>query len=112
MAHHVQKKAAKHHHHTRPRKSRASDINRKAPEYALIPDTPWMTPIDELTPVNKKTVTLAVAPSDDAAALNAKLQAAGASAVDKFVYSGTELTGTLGDCGLTEESSIEATVRA
>jgi len=43
MAHHVQKKATKHHHHSRPRKSRPSDINRKAPVYPEIPDIPVYT---------------------------------------------------------------------
>merc|ERR1719271_1669676 len=47
MAYHVQKKATKHHHHSRPRKSRPSDINRKAPEYPPIPDIPWMTKIEK-----------------------------------------------------------------
>jgi cytochrome b6-f complex iron-sulfur subunit len=47
LAHHVQKKATKHHHHSRPRKSRPSDINRKAPEYPPIPDIPWMTKIEK-----------------------------------------------------------------
>jgi cytochrome b6-f complex iron-sulfur subunit len=47
LAHHVQKKATKHHHHSRPKKSRPSDINRKAPEYPPIPDIPWMTKIEK-----------------------------------------------------------------
>jgi len=43
MAHHVQKKATKHHHASRPRKSRPSDINRKPPNYPELPDIPWYT---------------------------------------------------------------------
>merc|ERR1719274_150152 len=43
MAHHVQKKATKHHHHSRPRKSRPSDINRKPPVYPELPDIPVYT---------------------------------------------------------------------
>lgn len=43
MAHHVQKKATKHHEHSRPRKSRPSDINRKPPVYPELPDIPWYT---------------------------------------------------------------------
>jgi len=43
MAHHVQKKATKHHEHSRPRKSRASDRNRTPPSYPAMPDIPWMT---------------------------------------------------------------------
>ena len=43
VAHHVQKKATRHHHDSRPRKSRLSDINRKVPEYpAPVDDVPWM----------------------------------------------------------------------
>ena len=47
LAHHVQKKATKHHDYSRPRKSRPSDINRKKPEYPPIPDIPWYTKIEE-----------------------------------------------------------------
>ena len=43
---------------------------------------------------------------------HATLQAAGASAVERFVYKGVELTSTLAECGLTEDSSIEAKVLA
>jgi len=43
MAHHVQKKATKHHEHSRPRKSRPSDINRKPTDYPELPDIPWYT---------------------------------------------------------------------
>jgi cytochrome b6-f complex iron-sulfur subunit len=46
LAHHVQKKATKHHQYSRPRKSRPSDRNRKAPEYPPIPDIPWYTKIE------------------------------------------------------------------
>merc|ERR1719199_735140 len=87
MAHHVQKKATKHHEHSRPRKSRPSDINRTPPQYPPIPDTPWMTPTEGLTQMtNKQKVSIQVSPSDTAADLNSKLQAAGASAVERFVY--------------------------
>jgi len=47
MAHHVQKKATKHHHHTRPRKSRPSDIFRKPTNYPELPDIPWYTKIEK-----------------------------------------------------------------
>ena len=113
VAHHVQKKATKHHAHTRPRKSRPSDANRTPPQYPPIPDTPWMTPTEGLTQMtNKQKVSIQVSPSDTAADLNSKLQAAGASAVERFVYSGIELSTTLADCGLKEDSSIEAEVRS
>ena len=42
-----QLKAAKKANRLRPKKSRPSDINRKAPEYPPIPDIPWMTKIDK-----------------------------------------------------------------
>lgn len=51
MAHHVQKKATRGHNAFRPRKSRPSDINRKAPEYPTIPDIPWMVPLESLSEV-------------------------------------------------------------
>ena len=108
MAHHVEKKATKHHAHTRPRKSRLSDINRTPPQYPAIPDSPWMTPTESLTATNKQKVTIQIAPSDTFADLNSKLQAAGASAVERFVYGGIELSTTLADCGLEAESSVEA----
>lgn len=111
MAHHVQKKATKHHEHTRPRKSRLSDINRTPPSYPPIPDTPWMTPTQSLK-ITESKVSIQISPSDTAADLNTKLQAAGASAVERFVYKGVELTATLAECGLTEASSIEAKVLA
>ena len=111
MAHHVQKKATKHHEHSRPRKSRPSDINRTPPQYPPIPDTPWMTPTQSLK-VTESKVSIQISPSDTAADLNTKLQAAGASAVERFVYKGVELTSTLAECGLTEDSSIEAKVLA
>merc|ERR1719313_1823093 len=57
LAHHVQNKATKHHHHSRPRKSRPSDINRKAPEYPPLPDIPWYTKIEKAT--DEAPVTLA-----------------------------------------------------
>merc|ERR1719247_3524389 len=60
LAHHVQKKATKHHHHSRPRKSRPSDINRKAPVYPEIPDIPVYT-------VLKKAATSDEAAPEDAA---------------------------------------------
>jgi methionine-R-sulfoxide reductase len=56
MAHHVQKKATKHHHHSRPRKTRPSDITRKKPEYPPIPDIPVWTKIDKLTIVDNEEV--------------------------------------------------------
>jgi hypothetical protein len=111
VAHHVQKKATKHHEHTRPRKSRLSDINRTPPSYPPIPDTPWMTPTQSLK-ITESKVSIQISPSDTAADLNTKLQAAGASAVERFVYKGVELTATLAECGLTEASSIEAKVLA
>merc|ERR1711957_366922 len=111
MAHHVQKKATKHHEHTRPRKSRLSDINRTPPQYPPIPDTPWMTPTQSLK-ITESKVSIQISPSDTAADLNTKLQAAGASAVERFVYKGVELTATLAECGLKEASSIEAKVLA
>ena len=107
MAHHVQAKATKHHAKTRPRKSRPSDINRVPPTYPPLPDIPWMSPTS-LSAKAEKTVTISIAPSDTAADLNSKLTAAGASAVDRFVYGGIELATTLADCGLESESSIEA----
>ena len=111
VAHHVQKKATKHHEHSRPRKSRPSDINRTPPQYPPIPDTPWMTPTQSLK-VTESKVSIQISPSDTAADLNTKLQAAGASAVERFVYKGVELTSTLAECGLKEDSSIEAKVRS
>ena len=111
VAHHVQKKATKHHEHSRPRKSRPSDINRTPPQYPPIPDTPWMTPTQSLK-VTESKVSIQISPSDTAADLNTKLQAAGAGAVERFVYKGVELTSTLAECGLTEDSSIEAKVLA
>ena len=112
VAHHVQKKAAKHHAATRPRKSRPSDINRKVPEYPPMEfDVPWMTPTDGLSKFESKKVTITVAPSDSLADLNSKLEGAGASAVERFVYGGQELSTTLADCGLTEETSVEAETR-
>ena len=113
MAHHVEKKATKHHEHTRPRKSRLSDINRTPPQYPPIPDTPWMTPTASLSKMtNQQKVTIQISPSDTAADLNSKLQAAGASAVERFVYKGVELSATLAECGLKEDGSIEAQVCA
>ena len=41
----------------------------------------------------------------------AALEGAGASAVERFVYGGQELATTLADCGLTEETSVEAETR-
>lgn len=112
VAHHVQKKAAKHHEHTRPRKSRPSDINRKVPEYPPMEfDVPWMTPTDGPSKFESKKVTITIAPSDSLADLNSKLEGAGASSVERFVYGGTELSTTLADCGLTEETSVEAETR-
>jgi len=49
LAHHVQKKATKHHEHSRPRKKRLSQLpasrggSRKPPVYPETPDVPWMT---------------------------------------------------------------------
>ena len=67
-----------------------------------------MTPTESLTATNKQKVTIQIAPSDTFADLNSKLQAAGASAVERFVYGGIELSTTLADCGLEAESSVEA----
>lgn len=112
VAHHVQKKAAKHHEHTRPRKSRPSDINRKVPEYPpMVFDVPCITQTDGASTFESKKVTITVAPSDSLADLNSKLEGAGASAVERFVYGGQELATTLADCGLTEETSVEAETR-
>ena len=108
MAHHVQKKATKHHEHSRPRKSRPSDINRTPPQYPPIPDTPWMTPTQSLK-VTESKVSIQISPSDTAADLNTKLQAAGAGAVERFVYKGVELTSTLAECGLRAGSSLATT---
>merc|ERR1719237_1157368 len=47
MAHHVQKKATKHHHHSRPRKTRPSDIYRTPTNYPEHPDVPWYTKIEK-----------------------------------------------------------------
>jgi len=49
VAHHVQKKATRGHNAFRPKKSRPSDIYRKAPEYPAMPDIPWYTKIDSLS---------------------------------------------------------------
>merc|ERR1719498_1023807 len=61
LAHHVEKKATKHHHHSRPRKSRPSDINRKAPQYPPLPDIPWMTKIEKTDEAPVPVAALAVA---------------------------------------------------
>ena len=110
MAHHVQKKATKHHASSRPKKSRLSDRNRRPPSYPSLPEKPWMTPVDSLSGAKKQTVTITVAPGDDVASLKTKLSAAGASA-EEFVFQGTPVTGTLGDAGLEAEASFEAVVK-
>ena len=110
MAHHVQKKATKHHASSRPKKSRLSDRNRRPPSYPSLPEKPWMTPVDSLSGAKKQTVTITVAPGDDVASLKTKLSAAGASA-EEFVFQGTPVTGTLADAGLEAEASFEAVVK-
>ena len=110
MAHHVQKKATKHHASSRPKTSRLSDRNRRPPSYPSLPEKPWMTPVDSLSGAKKQTVTITVAPGDDVASLKTKLSAAGASA-EEFVFQGTPVTGTLADAGLEAEASFEAVVK-
>ena len=110
MAHHVQKKATKHHASSRPKKSRLSDRNRRPPSYPSLPEKPWMTPVDSLSGAKKQTVTITVAPGDDVASLKTKLSAAGAAA-EEFVFQGTPVTGTLADAGLEAEASFEAVVK-
>ena len=110
MAHHVQKKATKGHNAFRPRKSRPSDIYRKAPSYPAMPDVPIMTKLDSLQSVTRQTVTIEVAPEDTADTLRAKLTASGAASPEEIVYAGQAVTGSLGDLGLAAASSIEADV--
>ncbi len=119
VAHHVQKKATKGHNAFRPRKSRPSDINRKPPSYPTDGrfSGPWWS-YDEAGASDgsmaKSTVSLTIAPTDTAADVRAKLQAAGSIGADDIVYKGIKLTGsmTLADAGLTEEVTQEATVAA
>ena len=129
MAHHVQHKATKGHSKNRPKKSRPSDRNRKAPEYPAIPEQPWMKPVDSLPSSSKQTVSIAVSPSDGVAELTAKVcsacppvhahrsaamkaqvEAAGAKAPNGFFYGGKALETTLGDAGLKEDATMDATV--
>ena len=130
MAHHVQHKATKGHSKNRPKKSRPSDRNRKAPEYPAIPEQPWMTPVDSLAPSAQQTVSISVSPSDGVAELTAKarrrlpqpacacalsrgeaqVKAAGAKVPEQFFYAGKPLESTLGDAGLKEDAMLEATI--
>jgi hypothetical protein len=109
MAHHVQDKGAKKHNSMRPRKHRLSDINRKPPSYPALPEPqgPIAGP-----PKGRglKTVTITVVPGDDAAAIKAKLTAAGTTAPETLMFRGTAVTGTLGDCGLAAEESIDVII--
>lgn len=105
MAHHVQKKATKKHQANRPRKTRPSDINRKPVEYPAIPDIPWMSPVGE------QKVTIEIEPTDTTKTLSAKLKAAGAVPPAEFMYGGSAVTGTLGENGLDETKTVEASIR-
>jgi len=111
MAHHVKDKAAKKHNSCRPRKSRLSDINRAPTNYPQLPERtgPITGPPQGMS---KQTVTITVAPGDNADAVKAKLTAAGATAPTTLVFRGTTITGTLGDAGLAAEESINVVVYA
>mmetsp|Transcript_14671 Transcript_14671/g.42061 ORF Transcript_14671/g.42061 Transcript_14671/m.42061 type:complete len:149 (-) Transcript_14671:519-965(-) len=109
MAHHVNDKGAKKHNSCRPRKSRPSDRNRTPPSYPPLPEPTGPVLIGS-SEGRIETVTISVSPGDDAAALKAKLTAAGAAAPEKIVFRGAEVTATLAACGLEEDASIEATV--
>lgn len=109
MSHHVQDKAAKKHNSCRPRKHRPSDINRKPPSYPTLPEP--QGPIAGPAKGRGSTfVTITVAPGDDSAAVMAKLTAAGATAPETLMFRGMAVTGTLADCGLAAEESIEVIV--
>mgnify|MGYP003685724603 CR=1 FL=1 len=109
MAHHVNDKGAKKHNSCRPRKSRLSDINRTPPNYPPLPG-PQGPIAGPPKGRGSQTVTIAVSPSDDADAVKAKLAAAGASAPEALMFRGTVVTGTLGDCGLAGEESLEVII--
>ena len=105
------KKATRGHNAYRPKKSRASDRNRTPPSYPAIPDVPWMVPIDSLSPAPKsETVSISIEPSDTADSVRSKVTAAGAVAPEAFFLGGVEVTGSLGDAGLAEATSLEAFV--
>ena len=110
MAHHVMKKATRGHNAYRPRKSRASDRNRTPPSYPDIPDIPWMTPVDSLSGQKLTTVSVAIEPSDTADSVKSKLTAAGAVAPEDIFFGGEPLSGSLGDAGLAESTSLDAFV--
>mmetsp|Transcript_44143 Transcript_44143/g.147206 ORF Transcript_44143/g.147206 Transcript_44143/m.147206 type:complete len:163 (+) Transcript_44143:38-526(+) len=78
MAHHVNDKGAKKHNSCRPRKSRPSDRNRTPPSYPPLPEPTGPVLIGS-SEGRIETVTISVSPGDDAAALKAKLTAAGAA---------------------------------
>ena len=110
MAHHVQKKATRGHNAYRPRKSRLSDRNRTPPSYPAIPDIPWMAPIDSLSGKVPQTFSIAVEPSDTADGVRSKVTAAGRGAPEQVIYSGSVVTGSLGEAGLAVAATLEVAI--
>lgn len=71
-----------------------------------------MSPSSGSTAAAKQTVTISVTPADSLETVKAKLTAAGAAAPDELFFGGKPLTGTLGECGLEEEASIDALIQS
>ena len=64
-----------------------------------------------MSPVGEQKVTIEIEPADTVETLSAKLKAAGAVAPAEFVYGGSAVTGTLGEAGLEETKTLEASIR-
>ena len=84
-------------------------MNRTPPNYPVLRE-PRGPILGDPTALPMQTVTITISPGDDLASLKAKLSAAGAPAPDDFVFRGSAVKGTLGDCGLEAEATITATV--
>ena len=69
-----------------------------------------MAPIDSLSGKVPQTFSIAVEPSDTADGVRSKVTAAGGGAPEQVIYSGSVVTGSLGEAGLAVAATLEVAI--